>query len=162
MGKPETATARPGGPPGSGNQDGGQELRSIGALSELAAIVRAQREAYLRHSLGPAADGQERSCDYESGLELPGLSVVPLQPPDWWQRPLADWLARQICKYARLSEADGWRFAWVLTGKVTGAGQPAGPAGRWPAVSRRVPLSSPTRSSSRCEVVSHWDWRTAS
>ncbi|MBO0775912.1 MAG: hypothetical protein J2P34_06315 [Actinobacteria bacterium] len=94
----------------------------IGALSELAAIVGEHEEVYLRHSLGPAADRHQSSRDYESGLELPGLSVVPLSPPQWWRRPVTDWLARQICKYAHLSQRDSRRYPWVLTGPVTGAG----------------------------------------
>jgi hypothetical protein len=53
---------------------------------------------------------------------LPGLSVVPLTPPDWWRRPMADWLARQVCKYAQLGEAIADRYAWILTGREVGRG----------------------------------------
>lgn len=96
-------------------------MREIATLAELAALVRSGREAYLRHSSGPAVDRHHRSRDYESGSDLPGLSAVPLTPPQWWRRPDEDWLARQICKYAHLAERDD-RYAWLLTGRVVGAG----------------------------------------
>ena len=34
---------------------------------------------------------------------------------------MADWLARQVCKYAQLGEGDG-RYAWILTGREVGRG----------------------------------------
>jgi hypothetical protein len=77
---------------------------------------------YLRYSRGPEADAQRASRDYESGLELPGLSAVPLSPPAWWSRPVADWLARQVCKYVQLADSDPGRCAWVLTGRKVGLG----------------------------------------
>jgi hypothetical protein len=39
------------------------------------------RDHYLRYSLGPEVDARQTSRDYEIGLELPGLSVVPLTHP---------------------------------------------------------------------------------
>jgi hypothetical protein len=80
------------------------------------------REIYLRYSRGPEADAQQASRDYESGLELPGLSVVPLTPPTWWRRPVPDWLARQVCKYAHLTHGEPDRYAWVLAGRKVGLG----------------------------------------
>jgi len=80
------------------------------------------QEAYLRYSRGPDADAQQASRDYESGLLLPGLSVIPLAPPSWWSRPVPDWLARQVCKYVQLTEGDPGRCAWVLTGSKVGLG----------------------------------------
>jgi hypothetical protein len=44
-----------------------------------------------------------------SGLALPGLSVVPLTRPGWWHRPMAEWLVRQVCKYAWRGEGDADR-----------------------------------------------------
>jgi Family of unknown function (DUF6098) len=90
-------------------------------LGQLAQLVAEREATYLRYSRGPAADAHQTSRDYESGLELPGLSVVPLAPPDWWHRPAADWLARQVCKYVRLAGGTG-RCGWVLTGRVVGSG----------------------------------------
>jgi hypothetical protein len=91
-------------------------------LDELAERAIRGPQVYLRYSRGPEADAQESSRDYESGLELPGLSVVPLAPPRWWRRPARDWVARQVCKYAQLAEGDDDRRAWVLTGQVVDAG----------------------------------------
>jgi hypothetical protein len=98
-----------------------ERLPIIHGLDQLAEIA-CGGGAYLRHSLGPETDAHQTSRDYESGLELPGLSVVPLTPPDWWHRPVSDWLARQICKYAQLGEGDAGRCAWVLAGRVVGYG----------------------------------------
>lgn len=120
MGTGEARETDAGGLPPNGTGSG--SLAEIGGLGQLAEIVRERGNAYLRHSLGPEADRHQRSRDYESGLELPGLSVVPLSPPEWWHRPLGDWLARQICKYAHLTEGDNRRFPWILTGEVSGQG----------------------------------------
>jgi hypothetical protein len=95
---------------------------SIERFDRLADVVRARGELYLRYSHGPTADAGEESRDYESGLRLPGLSVVPLAPPEWWTRPIEDWLARQIRKYAELGERGRGRYAWILTGEVSGIG----------------------------------------
>jgi hypothetical protein len=94
-------------------------VRQLGDLAELACDGR---EIYLRYSRGPEVDAQQTSRDYESGLELPGLSVVPLTPPAWWSRPVPDWLARQVCKYAQLTHGEPDRYAWVLTGRTVGLG----------------------------------------
>jgi hypothetical protein len=90
-----------------------RELDSLAALeAELGAAP-----LFLRYSEGPG-----RSIDTESGLELPGLSVNPLDPEPWWTRPTADWLARQLCQYKHLSERNPDRLAWVLQGRVVGRG----------------------------------------
>jgi Family of unknown function (DUF6098) len=100
----------------------GEGLLVIRQLDQLVGIACGDRDTYLRYSLGPEADARQTSRDYESGLELPGLSVVPLTPPGWWRRPVADWFARQVCKYAQLGEGDADRCAWILTGRVVGRG----------------------------------------
>ncbi|MFK4791508.1 DUF6098 family protein [Microbacterium sp. ZW T5_56] len=90
-------------------------------LDELASLVRAHPTVYVRYSAGPRHDADELSIDGESGLELPGLSVNPLTPEQWWSRPLAHWLARQLMQYQHLRERDG-AFGWVLTGREVGRG----------------------------------------
>jgi hypothetical protein len=99
-------------------------MRRISSLEELAELVDQLGEpSYVRYSAGPEADERETSTDHESGLELPGLSVNPLNPEEWWTRPERDWLARQLCQYAHLrEEGEGERYAWVLTGQVAGHG----------------------------------------
>jgi hypothetical protein len=95
--------------------------RVIGSLDELGKIVQGDEPVYLRYSCGFAADRDSTSKDGESGLTLPGLSVNPLTPEQWWTRPMRDWLARQICQYRHLAEEED-RFPWVLTGTCVGRG----------------------------------------
>ncbi|TKV29947.1 hypothetical protein FDK12_03440 [Arthrobacter sp. NamB2] len=99
----------------------GADDRVIGSLEELAALVRGAETVYLRYSCGYEADRDSTSEDGESGLALPGLSVNPLTPEQWWTRPIEDWLARQICQYRHLAE-DEERYPWVLTGSCVGRG----------------------------------------
>jgi hypothetical protein len=94
---------------------------SITTLAELVDAVQSHERAYVRHSEGPAQD-RDSSVDTESGLTLPGLSVNPLHPEEWWTRPLEDWLARQVCQYRELQLKNPDRFAWVLTGTEVGRG----------------------------------------
>ena len=94
----------------------------MGTLTELADLVRAEPGLCVRYSAGPEHDSRQRSVDTESGLELPGLSVNPLAAEGWRTRPLADWLARQLCQYKHLAERDPERRAWVLRGTIVGRG----------------------------------------
>jgi hypothetical protein len=97
------------------------DLPVLTTLDELRDLVAP--DVFVRFSRGPEDDADTGSTDYESGLELPGLSVNPLQPESWWQRPLNEWLARQICNYVHIAEeSDDDRRAWVLTGRVVARG----------------------------------------
>jgi hypothetical protein len=99
-----------------------EELERLTSLSELADLVRHRPGLHIRYSEGPAHDAGRRSIDTESGLELPGLSVNPLDPETWWTRPLEDWLARQLCQYRHLAHQNPKRFAWVLSGSLAARG----------------------------------------
>ncbi|GAB3210327.1 DUF6098 family protein [Marinactinospora thermotolerans] len=99
-----------------------EDLPVVEGLDELTSLVERDHGLYLRYSQGPQRDGEGPSKDYESGLELPGLSVTVLSAEDWWERPLADWVARQVCKYVDLAEQGESRRAWVLRGRVVGHG----------------------------------------
>jgi len=96
------------------------DLPVLETLSEL--CDHAGSGVYVRFSHGPDRDRSETSHDYESGLDLPGLSVNPLQPEAWWTRPVEEWLARQICNYVHLRDESEDRRAWVLTGRVVSRG----------------------------------------
>ena len=97
------------------------DLPVLNTLDELCDL--ATDGTYVRFSKGPEDDADGGSRDYESGLDLPGLSVNPLDPEQWWSRPLQEWLARQICNYVHLQEeSDDDRRAWVLTGRVVARG----------------------------------------
>ena len=97
-------------------------MRELESLDELVELVRSRPGLHVRYSQGIESDREGGSIDTESGLELPGLSVNPLDAEEWWTRPLADWLARQVCQYRHLSEKNPERFAWVLTGRQVGRG----------------------------------------
>jgi hypothetical protein len=97
-------------------------MLEIDQLQDLVDLVRSRPDLYVRFSDGPDADAHEASVDYETGLHLPGLSANRLNPPDWWTRPLVDWLARQVCQYAHLAERSESHRGWVLTGRQTGRG----------------------------------------
>jgi hypothetical protein len=94
-------------------------IRQLGQLAELACD---DKDVYLRYSRGPEADAHRPSRDDDSGLELPGLSVIPLTPPTWRSRPVPDWLARRVCKYVQLADGEPGRHAWVLSGRKVGLG----------------------------------------
>lgn len=95
-------------------------------LASLAAVTRfvAGTCEMLHLRVGhPDDDLATPSTDHESGLVLPGLSVNPLSPPPWWTgRPLAWWVARQICAYAHLLDADRSRRCTVVVGTEVGRG----------------------------------------
>ncbi len=97
------------------------EPTSIRGLAELEESL-GRPASYVRYSKGRAADLGEASVDTESGLELPGLSVNPLDPEPWWTRPTADWLARQLCQYKHLRDRNPERKAWLVRGRVVGQG----------------------------------------
>lgn len=112
--------------PATGDSDASTSstgLHVLTSLDELDAMARSTNGLFVRHSKGVEADRQRRSVDYESGLELPGLSVNPLDPEPWWTRDRKDWLARQLCRYVHIQDdADDERYAWVLTGEVVSRG----------------------------------------
>jgi hypothetical protein len=94
----------------------------IDTISELERLTAAAVPLYVRYSKGPHHDAREKSVDTESGLELPGLSVNPLTPESWWDRPLADWLARQVCQYQHLRQQNPQRRPWVVQGRIVARG----------------------------------------
>lgn len=98
------------------------ELQPLTTIYQLEGTLRRYPDLHVRYSEGPVADARRRSVDTESGLELPGLSVNPLQPENWWHRPIADWIARQLCQYRHLQQQNPDRFPWVLTGAVVARG----------------------------------------
>src|SRR3954468_6735445 len=100
------------------------QLPLLRSLAEVADVVGGAHEAmYLRYSEGPEEDlgSGGSSRDYEAEVDLPGLSVTVVSPEPWWTRPVEDWVARRLCKYAELGEAEG-RFPWLLTGRAVGNG----------------------------------------
>src|SRR3954451_2174090 len=99
-----------------------ESFAEVTSLSELATAVRAGSPLYVRYSEGPSRDANGRSVDFESGLELPGLSVNPLTPEHWWTRPLTDWLARQLCQYQYLVQKQPELDPWILRGRVVARG----------------------------------------
>ncbi len=101
-------------------------MTTLDHLHDLERLVSERSGLFVRYSEGIDADGPG-SMDTESGLMLPGLSVNPLDPEEWWTRPLRDWLARQLCQYKHLAEEDEDRFAWVATGTVVARGPDSEP-----------------------------------
>jgi hypothetical protein len=98
------------------------DLAELGCLADVVDVVLEHGTLYLRYSTGPEEDLRHRSSrDYEADVELPGLSVTVASPEPWWPRPVEDWVARRLCKYADLGAANG-RFPWLLTGRVVGNG----------------------------------------
>ena len=97
------------------------EPRRLRSLESLAAAL-GERPSYVRYSEGPDHDRDETSLDTESGLELPGLSVNPLDPEPWWTRETLDWLARQLCQYKHLRDRNPDRAAWLVRGQLVGRG----------------------------------------
>jgi hypothetical protein len=103
----------------------GSRASAMGTMTDFDRLVRTVEDhpstVYLRYSHGPGPDTDgTASRDYESGAQLPGLSVTVLTPEPWWDRPVADWIARRVCKYAEHG-TDG-RRPWILVGEVVGRG----------------------------------------
>ncbi|MDQ4085722.1 MAG: DUF6098 family protein [Actinomycetota bacterium] len=96
-------------------------LPVIDDFDELVRLVTEREHLYVRYSKGPAHDGDGPSHDYESGVDMPGLSVTPIAPEPWWPRPAEDWIARRLCKYEELGQEQD-RFPWLLFGHVAGYG----------------------------------------
>ena len=100
-------------------------------MDDLARFTLSEPDVFVRYSNGPHADRGEPSVDYESGLLLPGLSVVSLRPEPWWTRDRRDWIARQLNHYIHLKDRDDDRVAWLLIGRVAGYGPDREPL-LWP------------------------------
>jgi hypothetical protein len=96
-------------------------VETLDTLDALCRLIRGSAPLYVRYSKGPGHDRSETSRDYESGLDMPGLSVNPLLPEPWWTKPVEQWVARQLCQYLKLHEGEG-RRAWVLRGEISGYG----------------------------------------
>ena len=102
-----------------------ESMPTVRSLDELERLLDREDVVYVRYSEGFAADTASGSIDTESGLELPGLSVNPLTPEDWWTRPVRDWLARQLCQYKHLHEKNFFTIRrmeyWKGCGKAPGS-----------------------------------------
>jgi len=96
------------------------DLPRLRDLAEVAELVSVVSPLYVRFSGGPDSDRATVSRDHESGCLLPGLSVNPMNPEPWWDRPVEHWVARQLCQYAHLMTAE--RSPWLLTGELAGRG----------------------------------------
>ncbi len=91
-------------------------------LAQVTSLVRDRPGVHVRFSGDIDADLRQGSLDAESGIRLPGVSVNPLAPEDWWTRPTEDWVARQLCQYAHLLDEEPGRHAYLLEGTVVGRG----------------------------------------
>jgi hypothetical protein len=67
-------------------------LAEVTTLASLAELVVNTPGLYVPWSTGPETDRAERSTDYVTGLELPGLAVYPLTPPTGWTLPVEVWV----------------------------------------------------------------------
>jgi Family of unknown function (DUF6098) len=94
----------------------------VTTLASLAELVANTPRLYVRWSTGPDTDHADRSTDYATGLELPGLAVNPLTPPTWWTLPVEVWVARQVRAYAHLSDDQPDHTACVLTDRIAERG----------------------------------------
>jgi Family of unknown function (DUF6098) len=99
-----------------------EQSRTLRSVDELLTLLERMPDVCIRYSEGREADRGSGSIDTESGLELPGLSVNPLQPESWWSRPLRDWVARQLCQYKHLKDQNPDRYAWVARGRLVARG----------------------------------------
>jgi hypothetical protein len=96
-------------------------LQTLDSLHALCRLIAKSEPLHVRYSKGPEHDRAHTSRDYESGLDMPGLSVNPLAPESWWTKPIEQWVARQLCQYVKLHEGEE-RRAWVLRGQISGYG----------------------------------------
>ena len=94
----------------------------ITKLDDLVDLVESRPGLMVRFSEGPEKDAEGGSIDYESGLEMPGLSANRLDAEAWWTRPLRDWVSRQVCQYAHMAERSPEHRAWVIRGELVGRG----------------------------------------
>lgn len=93
--------------------------RSIDSLYEVESLLRRHPQLHVLAAHEPSFSGLV-SIDAESGLALPGLPAHPLQPEEWWYRPIGDWLARQVTHLAEHRiDADA---LWLASGRVVGRG----------------------------------------
>ncbi|KZB79316.1 DUF6098 family protein [Amycolatopsis regifaucium] len=98
-------------------------MQQVTSLRELADLVRGRKELYVRWAPSPEhRPGTSR--DELTGVELPGLSVNPLEPEPWWRdQPLDLWLARKLYDYCHLQhERRRDTKPWVLSGRIAGTG----------------------------------------
>ncbi|MGO1537837.1 MAG: DUF6098 family protein [Leucobacter sp.] len=98
------------------------EAQPVHSLYEFESLTRRYPQLHFRYSGGPSEDAQRPNIDVESGLHLPGLAVHPLQPEEWWHRPVSDWLVRQLYHHGRSQKGNLASYAWTLTGRSVGRG----------------------------------------
>jgi hypothetical protein len=105
----------------TGKQPTIPELTSIDDVVDV--VAKARRPVFVRFSESTPDGLDEPSVDHETGLELPGLSVNPLDPPPWWHgRELEEWVIRRICTYAHLQIREPERACWLVQGAVVDRG----------------------------------------
>jgi hypothetical protein len=106
------------------NGDGPSAVPVLESIEGVLAVVStARRPVFVRFSTTEPHSADEPSVDHESGLELPGLSVNPLNPPAWWRgRSLEEWVVRRICTYAHLQHREPDRSCWVVQGEIVDRG----------------------------------------
>ncbi|WP_053386542.1 DUF6098 family protein [Leucobacter japonicus] len=104
--------------------DDDRHSRSIDSLYEVESLLRRHPQLHVIAAHEPSLSGLV-NIDAESGLALPGVPTHPLQPEEWWYRPVGDWLARQITHLAAAPfDADA---LWLVSGRVVGRGPDGAP-----------------------------------
>jgi hypothetical protein len=95
----------------------------VHSLAELAELVGARQDLYVRWSDGPDADAGSRSRDHLTGVELPGLSASALSVEPWWAgHPPELWVARRLHDYRHLEQRRRETRAWLIRGRECGRG----------------------------------------
>jgi len=112
---------------GDANLVAGEHSSAVPVLESIddvvAIVAKSGRPVFVRFSSAVPDGDDEASIDHETGLELPGLSVNPLNPPAWWRgRELEEWVVRRICTYAHLQARDPDRSCWLVPGVVVDRG----------------------------------------